>query len=138
MTGILHVAILCADRVAQERFYSKHFGFKRARVYNAGTPNQFVALKLGDTYLELFPSSDGDPKPDREPSTVGLVHIAIQVPDVAKKRQELIEDGIEAGPLGDASFIAEGMKYCFVKDPEGNSVELVEGWVDDPNPPHNP
>jgi hypothetical protein len=28
-----------------------------------------------------------------------------------------------------------GLKVCFFNDPDGNAIELMEGWEDDPKPP---
>jgi catechol 2,3-dioxygenase-like lactoylglutathione lyase family enzyme len=36
--GFNHVAFNCRDVPRQERFYAKHFGFKRSRTFNRGTP----------------------------------------------------------------------------------------------------
>ncbi|MFO7958313.1 MAG: VOC family protein, partial [Candidatus Brocadiia bacterium] len=57
---VQHVALNCRDRVAQEAFYSDVFGFERARVFNAGEPDEFVMLRLGDVRMELFQSDARD------------------------------------------------------------------------------
>jgi glyoxylase I family protein len=54
MSAVQHVAMNCRDLRVQERFYTKHFGFRRARVFNAGTPGEFIMLRLDATCLELF------------------------------------------------------------------------------------
>ena len=56
---IHHLAFNCRDREAQERFYTRHFGFRRSRVFNEGTPREFVMLRLGATCLELFGTEAG-------------------------------------------------------------------------------
>jgi glyoxylase I family protein len=35
-TTFAHVALNCRDIAAIERFYTRHFGFRRARVINLG------------------------------------------------------------------------------------------------------
>ena len=52
-TQFLHVALNCKDPIAIERFYTKYFGFKRARVYDPG-PKQVVVIQAGSLALELF------------------------------------------------------------------------------------
>jgi len=44
---VQHIALNCRDQVAQERFYGDLFGSERARVFNAGEPDEFVMLRLG-------------------------------------------------------------------------------------------
>lgn len=58
MNVIQHIAFNCRDLKAQEQFYVKHFGFHRCRTFNAGTPGEFLMLRLGSACLELFPARD--------------------------------------------------------------------------------
>jgi len=130
--AIHHLALTCNDRLAQEKFYSRHFGYRRVRVFNAGRPNEFVMLRLGQSCLELFQASGAAAGASpRQPET-GFRHFCFQVPDVARKAEELKQDGIEPGPVVDCSDQVPGLKVCFFKDPEGNTIELMEGWQDDP------
>ena len=54
MPTVQHIALNCRDRRAQEGFYSKHFGFRRARVFKAGEPDEFVLIRRGAICMELF------------------------------------------------------------------------------------
>ena len=45
-----------------DNFYTRSFGFKRARVYAPG-PGQVVMIKSGDVYLELFKAAEKSPVP---------------------------------------------------------------------------
>jgi glyoxylase I family protein len=132
---VQHVAINCRDRAAQERFYSRHFGFRRARVFNAGQPDEFVMMRLGDTCMEMFQATDLPPDASGGEQPVGFKHFCFGVPDVAAKATELNEDGIETGPVIDCADQVPGLKVCFFKDPEGNVLELMEGWQDQDSPP---
>jgi hypothetical protein len=38
--------------------------------------------------------------------------------------------GREPGDIIDCSEIVPGMRVCFLTDPEGNIIELMEGWQD--------
>ena len=53
-----HVALNCKNQAETEKFYTEHFGFRRARVVDVGA-EQIIFLKCGDAYLELF-ASKGD------------------------------------------------------------------------------
>ena len=79
-----HVALACSDPLATERFYTKHFGFRRARVIPLGQ-EQIVFLKLGEVYLELFRARESRPLPppaEDGPWFPGVRHLAFQVDDV--------------------------------------------------------
>ena len=80
-----HIAITCKDPLQVERFYTRHFGFKRARVYLPG-PGQVVMIRSGDVYLELFPAGQESPVPraDKDgpqyPGTGDCLIIHVQFP----------------------------------------------------------
>jgi glyoxylase I family protein len=133
--ALQHIALNCRDRKAQEWFYSAHFGFTRARVFEAGRPDEFVMLKLGDLRLELFQCRDVPPDARGGEQPVGFKHLCFELPDVAAKADELRAVGLRPGPVIDCSHQVPGLKICFFEDPEGNRVELLEGWKDDPAPP---
>src|SRR5205823_13981959 len=125
---------------AVERFYSRHFGFRRARVIPLGA-EQIVFLKAGDVYLELFQAT-GDaaaPPPDSDgPGYPAWRHIAFQVNDVDAKLREMGADAdVTLGPLKFDDFIP-GWKTVWVRDPNGGIVEISQGYVDQANPPPPP
>ena len=127
-----HVAITCQDPEAVERFYGKHFGFKRARVYAPG-PGQVVMLKAHGVYLELFPSTQPAPVAPATgagPEYAGWRHIAFLVDDLDAKLAQMGGDArVSLGPL-DMSDLIPGMRVCWLADPEGNIVELNQGYRD--------
>ena len=47
MAAIQHIGFNCRDHRKQEAFYTKHFGFKQARVRAKGTPQELIMLRLG-------------------------------------------------------------------------------------------
>ena len=74
------------------------------------------------------PAADG-------PSFPGWRHIAFQVDDVDAKLAELGGDGrVTLGPLRFDSFIP-GWKTAWIADPEGNIIEISQGYYDQVNPP---
>ncbi|MFW6189727.1 MAG: VOC family protein [Planctomycetota bacterium] len=131
---VQHVAFNCRDKAAQEKFYARHFGFERARVFNADEPGEFVMLKLGDVRMELFQSQAG-PDASGGPQPVGFKHLCFEVEDVDAKRRELLEAGVDIDRVIDCGDQVPGLKVCFFRDPEGNVVELMTGWRDEENPP---
>jgi glyoxylase I family protein len=132
-----HIAIACEDPLTIERFYAKHFGFTRARVYLPG-PGQVVVIKSGAVSLELFPAKESrsaEPAGADGPWTPGWRHIAFLVDDLDAKLTEIGSDAVVTlGPLDMGGFIP-GMRVAWLADPEGNIVELNEGYIDEVNPP---
>lgn len=134
---IHHVALSSEDPLALERWYTKHFGFRRARVYAPG-PDQVVMIKAGGVYLELFPSTEKLPVPKVKGAGQdysGFRHIAFGVDDLDATLAELGDEApITLGPVDMSQFI-EGMRVAWVSDPDGNIVELNQGYVDEDDPP---
>ncbi|MDP2755355.1 MAG: VOC family protein [Nitrospirota bacterium] len=135
-TTFTHVGMTCEDPIVIERFYTRHFDFKRTRVYEPGT-NQVVMIKSGDVYLELFKATEEAPFSQHKgsgPEFPGLRHLAFLVDDLDSKIKEMGDDAqISLGPFDMSQYIP-GMKACWIKDPEGNIIELNQGYVDENNP----
>jgi glyoxylase I family protein len=132
-----HIGLNCVDPIAIERWYAKHFGFERLRVYLPG-PDQVVVIGNGGVALELFPV-EGEVSPNLEvrdgPTAPGVRHVAFLVDDLDAKLAEMGEDAkITLGPLDMGGFI-EGMRVAWISDPEGNIVELNQGYEDEKTPP---
>lgn len=132
-----HVALNCRDPLATERFYTRHFGFRRARVIPLGE-EQIVFLKAGSVYLELFQAKGDPPAPELEkdgPGYRGVRHLAFQVDDVAATLAAMGSDAVVTlGPLDFDSFIP-GWRTVWVADPDGTIVEISQGYTDQDNPP---
>jgi glyoxylase I family protein len=135
-----HIALSCRDALATERFYTKHFGFRRARVYLPG-PGQVVVIRSGALSLELFPSSEALPATrvlGAGPDYPSVRHFAFLVDDLDAKLAEMGSDArLTLGPLDMGGFIP-GMRVAWIADPEENIVELNQGYVDEENPPALP
>jgi glyoxylase I family protein len=135
-----HVGVVCRDPAATERFYTKHFGFRRARVAPLGGGDQIVFLKSGACYLELFKATGVSPAPAATgpgPEYPGWRHLAFMVDDVDAKLAEMGEEArITAGPLDFDAFIP-GWRTVWVADPDGNIVEITQGYVDEDDPPQS-
>jgi glyoxylase I family protein len=132
-----HVALNCGDPLATERFYTRHFGFRRARVISLGD-EQIVFLKAGAVYLELFQAKGEPPGPPLKkdgPGYRGVRHLAFQVDDVDAALAAMGADAIVTlGPLDFDSFIP-GWRTVWVADPDGTIVEISQGYKDQDGPP---
>jgi glyoxylase I family protein len=131
------MAISCRNPQAVEQFYAKHFGFERARVIPLGD-DQIVFIKSGDVYLEIFRAEGEAPSPPVAgdgPHYPGWRHIAFQVDDVDATLAAMGDEArITLGPLDFDAFIP-GWRTAWVADPEGNIVEISQGYVDEEHPP---
>jgi len=133
MLKFSHLALNCRDLAVIEKFYTQHFGFHRARLIDLGD-DQIIFLRNGDAYLELFRARGNGPAPaDKDgPTYAGFRHIAFQVDDVDQKLAEMGSAAvISHGPFNFNDFIP-GWRTVWVKDPEGNVVEISQGFKDDP------
>ena len=133
VTNFSHVGLTCKDPLTIERFYTKYFGFRRARVVPLGE-EQIVFIKLDNIYLELFLAKEESPLPPPQNdgyAFAGLRHLAFEVDNVEAKLAELGDAAkIMLGPADFSDFIP-GWKGVWVSDPEGNIVEISQGYVDE-------
>jgi glyoxylase I family protein len=132
MNAFNHIALNCRDLAAQEVFYTKHFGFKRSRTFHRGEPNEFFMLKLGSVRLELFPTDRAQMagmQAGEQP--VGFKHLAFDVSKLEPILDALRADGIEPDPIIELPHLAPGFRIVFFRDPEGNILELMEGYRDE-------
>lgn len=133
------VALTCKDPIATEKFYTKHFGFKRARVAKLPDGDQIVFIKMGDSafYFELFQAKEElpvDPPIKDGPQFPSVRHLAFKVDNVDAKLAEMGDDAnITLGPLKFDDYIP-GWRTVWITDPDGNIVELSQGFVDEENP----
>jgi len=131
MTAVQHVALNCRDVRAQEEFYGRCLGFRRSRVFQAGTPGEYVMLRLGATCLELFPATaSGGREGAGGEQAVGFKHLAFEVDDLDEAVTALRDGGVRTGEIIDCSAVVEGLRICFLDDPEGNCLELMQGYTD--------
>jgi glyoxylase I family protein len=130
--GFNHVAFNCRDVAAQERFYTKHLGFKRSRTFHRGEPGEFIMLKLGSTRLELFPTDSLKVAGcNAGEQAIGFKHLAFDVPKLEPVIEALQADGVSVDPIIDCSKVSPGMRIVFFRDLEGNIIELMENYADE-------
>jgi glyoxylase I family protein len=128
-----HVALTCGSVARTEQFYCDNFGFTRKRAFQIGSGKEIVYISNGLVYLELFPKDTERPIPASEkdgPAYPGLRHIAFKVSDVDAALAAMHDRAdISLGPLTFDAFIP-GWKSVWIKDPDGNLVELSQGYKD--------
>jgi glyoxylase I family protein len=133
-----HISLTCRDMAVTERFYTRHFGFRRARVVPLGDDNRIVFLRGPGLHLELFravqenplkpPSGDGYSWP-------GVRNFSFQVEDVDGTLAAMgAEAELAFGPLSFDAFIP-GWRSAWLRDPDGNLVQITQGYTDQDDPP---
>lgn len=133
------VALTCKDPIATEKFYTKHFGFKRARVIKLPNDEQIVFIKMGDIafYFELFQAKEKlpiSPPVNDGPIYPSVRHLAFKVDSVDSKLAEMGNDAkITLGPLNFDDYIP-GWRTVWISDPDGRIVEISQGFIDEDNP----
>jgi glyoxylase I family protein len=135
-----HIALNCRDQKEIELYYTRHFGFTRARVVSLGQGQEIVFLKGSGFHLELF-HTDNEPglpaaTADGRQLPSVIRHLAFKVDDVDAQLAAMGEDGkrITSGPMNFYDFIP-GWRSAWLSDPEGNIVEISQGYVDEQDPP---
>ncbi len=129
-----HIALSCRDNAATEEFYKKWFGFERALTFTDPNGNPVVFIRLGDFYLELFKSSDAGkgsagegPQVMGGEQPVGFKHFALKVDSVADYHERMKMDVTFTVPPQTSPALS-WMTLAFFKDPDGNIIQLMEGW----------
>ena len=127
-----HAVLFVRDATTASEFYGRVFGFEVVGSEMGGQA-VFMRSPIGDNHhdLGLFSVGPNAPRPAR--GSVGLYHLAWEVPrieDLAAAAQALSE----AGALGGASDHGVS-KSLYGQDPDGNEFEIMwrvprEDWGD--------
>ena len=89
-----------------------------------GAGGRFVHLDAGDVRLELVEYEPaGETLEDSDLNQPGAAHVGLAVDDLASVYAGLSDD-VET--LSAPQTTASGTTLCFLRDPEGNLVELLE------------
>lgn len=110
----------CGDFDVERRFYERTLGLGVAREYGAGSVVLGVVLFLGGGFLELTRASAPSPS----------ITLWLQVPDVAAEERRLGAEGVTL--VKPAELMPWGLVECWIRDPEGNELRLVEVPEDHP------
>ena len=93
--------------------------------------------------MELFSADEPSPAPAGQgdgPHNPGVRHLAFKVDDLDASLSRMgyeIRRRITRGPCDFSAFIP-GWRTAWIADPEGNIVEISQGFVDEDSPPPMP
>lgn len=118
LTGIHHVGLPCADLKRALAFYVGVLGLK-----HIAAPKAFADgvrwLRAGDQHIHLI-------RHTQTPDIKSPGHVALHVKDVRAAKAHLLSLGLEL----DAQPFVSGAERFYVRDPDGNSVELIQWFKD--------
>jgi lactoylglutathione lyase len=121
INGIGHIALLVRDLDTILDFYTNQLGFAEMfRLYNDAGDVWIVYLRINDrVYLELFPKAgEGERTDDR------FSHLCLEVDDIEVTIGELKARNIPL--VTDIQSGKDGNKQAWIRDPEGNRIELMQ------------
>lgn len=99
---------------------SQVVGYENSRI-------KVALLGKGDGHLvELiqYIHPTGSERPSNERNTLGATHLAFDVEDIGQTYQHLISQGAQS--LNPPVEVAPGRTVCYLQDPDGNWIELIE------------
>jgi lactoylglutathione lyase len=120
-----HLAVNTTKPEELAAFYSQKLGFKEAfRLNRPDGATWIIYLDLGNGgFLELLaqkPALDAVERPK-----LGFVHLCLAVENLQRTLEQLQNNGLEADAPGIRRG-ADGNLQAWIKDPDGNRIELME------------
>ena len=124
-TNIQHVNLMVGDLESAVDFYTNVLGLGLATTPELGFPAQFIAI---NDYQEIHLNQLPDVRPER-------AHFCMRVADFnAVFRRAKSAGVVETHTWGHARRLPSGVMQVFVRDPDGNLVEIAC----DPDQPVDP
>lgn len=140
LLGLHHTAISTPDLQRAITFYCDTLGGTQAceiKCWGPGdeipdrmlqlqdTSGQFVHIKVGNAFLEIFQFSGPTPETiARRVCDYGLAHLCFVVDNLDTDYQRLTEAGMTFH--AEPAVFEDGSKFVYGRDPDGNVIELLE------------
>ncbi len=136
--GINHTGIVVRNLDASIQFYCEVLGFELIRkIERPGGPiSQVVGygdahllaahLSIGNVMLEFIEYCNPEvlERYTQERAVIGGTHVAFDVDDIHSTYQKLLDKG--ANKLNPPERVASDKIVCYMQDPDGNWIELIE------------
>jgi lactoylglutathione lyase len=118
-----HLHLRSTDPETMAQWFERMLGAKVKRYMQSGKPRIDVAIGGANIFIAPVADGDGVNPPPVTPYR-GLDHFGLFVADLEKAVGELIAKGVEVTvPLQSPR---PGVSFCFIRGPEGISIELLE------------
>ncbi len=124
ITGIGHLALWVSDMEKSLHFYCDILGFKKAFEIPDDNGNPWICyLKVGNgQFVELFYPSGKAPQDGVQ--RIGFSHPCFHVDDIHKTASDIESRGLVLDrPVKTGK---DGNLQCWVKDPDGTRIELMQ------------
>lgn len=121
--GIAHLAFQVKDMEKSIQFYEKAFGFKRKFSLHDDQGRPWIEyISVSPTqFIELFYAHEDL---IQKSSVTPYQHLCLEVDDIEQFAQSLLKKGIS---LLHPVILGKDNNYqCWVKDPDGNPIELMQ------------
>ena len=118
-----HIHLRTADPEAMAKWFEEKLGAEVIRTTQQGKPR--IDLKLGGASIFIAPVADGDGT--NAPPTIpyrGLDHFGLSVSGIDEIVADLKKKGVEF--TREPTTVRPGTRVCFIKAPEGVSIELLD------------
>ena len=121
-----HVHLRTPDPEAMARWFEQMLGAEVIRTMQQGKPR--IDLKLGGANIFIAPVASGDGvNPPPATPYQGLDHFGLTVSGIDAIAAELKAKGVEF--TTEPTTIRPGVRVCFLRGPQGISIELLERWA---------
>ena len=118
-----HIHLRSPNPEATAQYYEKMFGAEILRTMQEGKPR--IDLKLGGANIFIAPVATGDGvNPPPTTPYQGLDHFGLTVKDIDAVAAEIKAKGVEF--TKEPTTIRPGVRVCFIRGPQGISIELLE------------
>jgi len=121
-----HIHLRSPDPEATAQWFEKMLGAEVIRTMQQGTPR--IDLKLGGANIFIAPvkAGDGVNSPPTTPYQ-GLDHFGLVVTGIDAVAAELKAKGVEF--TREPTTVRPGTRVCFIRGPQGVSIELLDRTV---------
>jgi lactoylglutathione lyase len=121
-----HVHLRSPDPEATAQWFERVLGAEVIRSMQQGKPR--IDLKLGGANIFIAPVEAGDGvNPSPRTPYQGLDHFGLTVSGIDAVAAELKGKGVEF--TKEPTTVRPGVRVCFIRGPQGISIELLERWT---------
>ncbi len=142
MTTLNHTGFAVEDLDRSIRFYTEGLGLEQYNLVHSDRPGITSVVGYEEAYLliALLVGVDGhtleliqyvnpagqasDPESQRMRARFGASHLCFLVRDIEATYARLL--GLGASPLNPPVEVYDGLQACYLQDPDGNWIELIE------------
>ena len=118
--GINHVTLLVKNKIETEKFFTQLLGLEK---YDAGGR---LWIRVGEKFLHISENSG-------VPTRNSFYHFAIEVDNVEDCAREIVAKGVKVFDLDENEHeilvnteFDKPIRQFFLKDPDGNLIELID------------